>query len=121
LNHRAGKGWESPKSRALHLLVRQDKRDPERHAPLRVRAGDREQPEFLLRAESPADVLGLGQRLVGLTHEMPEFELLQDSAQDTFVQGRRKSASHDERGQRVSRTNWDRGSGQSRWMGSGIV
>ncbi len=63
--------------------MRQDKRDPERHAPLRVRAGDREQPEFLLRAESPADVLGLGQRLVGLTHEMPEFELLQDSAQDS--------------------------------------
>ena len=34
--------------------------DPERHATLRSRARCREQPEFLLRAEGRADVLGRG-------------------------------------------------------------
>jgi hypothetical protein len=51
------------------------------HSP--ASTGNVEEPQFLLRGESPTNVLGFGQRLVAITHKMPELELLQDSAQDS--------------------------------------
>lgn len=50
-------------------------RRPERHAPFPARAGDREQLEFLLCAECPADVLALGQWLVILAREVSQREV----------------------------------------------